>query len=114
MMLRTLFRMCLVVSVLLTGYGAAYARGMDPAVDRLVICAGHVTSVIYVDAQGNQTTAPHLCPDCTLHVLGNIDAPLAFAHTSLLMRTRAVIPVAHLGAAKAVHRHRARAPPVML
>ncbi len=113
-MVRLIFRLALVVSVLLTGYGAAYARGANPAVDQMVICAGHVTDVIYVDAEGKETIAPHLCPDCITHLLGDFAAPVQCGHASVLVRASVGITTAASVTKVAVFGHRARAPPVLI
>jgi len=113
-MMRAFFKLALVVSVLLTGYSAAYARGANPAVDRMVICAGHVIDVIYVDAEGKETIAPHLCPDCITHLLGDFAAPLQFGHASVLEQADVNTITTRLVTKVAVFGHRARAPPVWI
>ncbi len=47
----------------------ARAAGTPPAADQMVICTGMGPRVIYVDAEGNPTSAPHICPDCALGVM---------------------------------------------
>lgn len=42
----------------------AHARGMAPAVDEMVICAGHGIVTIGIDAEGNPTGEIFYCPDC--------------------------------------------------
>ncbi|MEX0367623.1 MAG: hypothetical protein AB3N22_16250 [Ruegeria sp.] len=54
----------------LTGYSTATARAAAPAVDQVVICIGAQAVLVHVDADGQPTRAPHLCPDCALHLLG--------------------------------------------
>ena len=78
-MARIAFRLALVMALVLTSYGAASARGAAPAVDRMVICAGHDVVVVYLDAEGHPTHAPHLCPDCVMHLLADVPAPMSLA-----------------------------------
>lgn len=68
-MARTALHLIVTLALLVTGIGAASARGAAPAVDRVVICAGHGLSVLYLDADGEPTQAPHMCPDCVVHLL---------------------------------------------
>lgn len=64
--------LCLLLGV--TGQAMAFARGAAPAEDRVVICAGHVYKVVYVDAEGQPTAPPELCADCLL-LLTALGAP---------------------------------------
>ena len=66
-MTRALMSTLLSIMLVISCHGFAMARGSDPAVDRMVICIGATAQVVYVDADGRPTAAPHLCPDCTLH-----------------------------------------------
>lgn len=56
----------------------AYARGMAPAVDEMVICAGHGIVTIGLDAEGNPTGEIFYCPDCasTAISLPNVETTL--------------------------------------
>ncbi|THH36158.1 hypothetical protein E4Z66_13990 [Aliishimia ponticola] len=49
--------------LVLTAQGAAVARVSAPADGQIVLCTGHGTSVIYVDADGRPTSPPQLCFD---------------------------------------------------
>lgn len=53
--------------LVLTSHSMAQARNAADATDQMVICAGSQAVVIYIDAQGTPTHAPHVCPDCALH-----------------------------------------------
>lgn len=44
----------------------AVARGAAAATGQMSICIGAETKTVYVNAQGNPTAPPHLCPDCVL------------------------------------------------
>lgn len=50
----------------LTGQSMAVARGASAATGQMVICSGMGPVVVYTDAQGRPTAAPHVCPDCML------------------------------------------------
>ena len=43
----------------------AFARTQAPADGQIVRCAGHGAVVVFVDEEGQPTSAPQLCPDCT-------------------------------------------------
>ncbi|WP_254429185.1 MULTISPECIES: hypothetical protein [unclassified Ruegeria] len=58
--------------VTLTGQGFAVSRGVDAAVGQMVLCTGSGPVVVYVDAEGQPTQAPHFCPDFALTVLGAV------------------------------------------
>ncbi len=58
--------------VILTGQSFAASRGMDVAVGHMVLCTGNGPVVVYVDAEGQPTQAPHFCPDYALTVLGAV------------------------------------------
>ncbi|SEO03829.1 hypothetical protein SAMN04490248_101120 [Salinihabitans flavidus] len=63
--------------LLLTAQGAAVARGVPPAVDFMEICTGTGPAMMPLDAEGNPTGAPHLCPDFALSLLNAVaEAPL--------------------------------------
>jgi hypothetical protein len=70
----------------LTSHSAAVANGSSAAVDQMVICTGLGATVIYTDAEGQPTSAPHRCPDCVMHVgaglLPEVGAPLGLATAS--------------------------------
>lgn len=74
--LRISLGLALALLVGVTGIGLAAARGQSPAAGQIVICAGLTTLVIWTDAEGNPTSAPHTCPDA---------APAYLADTSAAM-----------------------------
>ncbi|WP_415921779.1 hypothetical protein [Tateyamaria sp. SN6-1] len=74
-----MLHLLLTMTLLATSIGSASARGAAPAVDHVVICSGHGVSVLYLDADGEPTDAPHLCPDCILHLV----APLLTAGSAM-------------------------------
>lgn len=54
----------LCVILVLTGHSMAMVRGASAATGQMVICVGDTTTVIYTDAEGEPTAAPHICPEC--------------------------------------------------
>ena len=72
-MMRLFPSLLLALALVLTGQGMAMARGGSAASGQMVICTGTGPMVVHVDAQGQPTHAPVLCPDAALH------APLAAA-----------------------------------
>lgn len=60
--------------ILLTSQSMAVARGQMPPDGQMVLCTGAGSVVIFVDENGQPTTAPHLCPDCIL-TLANVSSP---------------------------------------
>lgn len=69
-MLRALSLIALLSVMVTSSLHVAVARGGAPAVESMVICAAHGVQIIHVDAQGNETGAPRLCPDCIPNLVG--------------------------------------------
>lgn len=53
----------------LTSQSMAVARGASAATGQMVLCTGTGPVAIYLDADGQPTSAPHICPDAALNVL---------------------------------------------
>lgn len=92
---------CLLAALLLlTSQTAAAQRGTAEAAGQMVLCIGSSAVVVYVDAEGQPTTAPHFCPDCALS--GDVPRPMALdavaqdlipcVATPLVVTYRAVLP----------------------
>lgn len=64
--MKTLFVVTLCVLLALTAQGGVAGQGASVATGQMVICTGTGTLTVYVDAQGQPTAAPHICPDCVL------------------------------------------------
>lgn len=113
-MMRATLHMLLTVTMLVTSIGAASARGAAPAVDHVVICGGQGVSVLYLDAEGEPTHPPHLCPDCILHLV----APLPGGAALAPMRVAPVAAVLPVGTSQDVQPHlspiTSRGPPIVL
>lgn len=63
-LIRSYLTLFLVFAITLTAHSAGAAAGMRDAAGQMVICSGSGPVVIYVDADGQPTRAPHDCPDC--------------------------------------------------
>ncbi|MEP3948094.1 hypothetical protein [Ascidiaceihabitans sp.] len=70
--IRPLFALCLALVISFTGQSMAVARGANDATGKMVLCTGSGEKLVYMDAQGNPTSAPHLCPDCLAASLDNL------------------------------------------
>ena len=44
----------------------AIVRGASAAAGQIELCVGDDIKTIYVDAQGQPTKAPHICPECII------------------------------------------------
>lgn len=94
----------LALSLALTGFGTGFARAQAPAVGEIVLCRGLTTVTLPVDAEGQPTAAPHLCPDAVMALFAELAAakvpaaplpvwtrgPVRPAGTALTGRERAV------------------------
>ncbi len=69
MMLRSLIPLALALVLALTSQSMAVARGASAATGHMVLCTGTGPVAVYTDAQGQPTSAPHICPDSALNVL---------------------------------------------
>ncbi len=97
--------------VILTGQGLAGSRGMDRAVGQMVLCTGSGPVVVYMDAEGQPTQAPHYCPDYALALLGAIhEAPIVVPQAPSRMQAAPLLRSHDLISAP-LPLHPARAPP---
>ena len=67
-------RHVLALTLALTGQSMANARGASAASGQMVICTGTGPQIIYVDAEGQPTSAPHICPDAALELPAGSEA----------------------------------------
>lgn len=107
MMLRPLLALLLIVVLALTGQTMAQARGAAAATGQMVICTGTGPMVVYVDAEGQPTEAPQICPEATMQLPTAGGLTLAAAPQRLLWSA----PVASL-APRAAQPARLTLPPV--
>jgi len=74
-LLRRAFGLILALMLALTGQGLAVARTAPDAAGHIVLCTGAGPVMVYVDAEGKPTRAPHYCPDGALGLLDLAVAP---------------------------------------
>ena len=75
-MIRTYIALLLSAMLTFTGQSMAVARGMPGPDGRIELCTGHGPVMVYVDADGQPVSAPHLCPDGALSLIQTgFDAP---------------------------------------
>ncbi|WP_422047741.1 hypothetical protein [Shimia sp.] len=67
----------LALVLVLTGHSMAIARGMPGVAGYAEYCIGENPVMVPVDADGNPTGAPHLCPDFSASLLTWIAVPEA-------------------------------------
>ncbi|MEM9436197.1 MAG: hypothetical protein AAGA15_04085 [Pseudomonadota bacterium] len=77
--MRRLLVSFLAALILVTGVGLGHARGVMPAEGAVVICHGHSTAVIWIDADGQEVEQHILCPEAALGFLADTatGAPVA-------------------------------------
>lgn len=113
-MIRGIVSILLSLVLIATSHSAAIARGAPQAVDQMVICSGTTVIVVFVDADGQPATAPHLCPDCALHLFAVVEpfsANSRWLERSSVLRT---VPPLEQYSVAPFWRASARAPPVDL
>ena len=81
-------RLFLILSLMLTGFALASARGQAVIGERVVLCSGHVVVLTY-GPDGTPTESPHFCPDMALALLAALAAP-AFQPAPLALSKAAV------------------------
>jgi hypothetical protein len=74
-MVRLISSLALALMLALTSQSMAVARGASAATGQMVLCTGAGPVAVYVDAQGQPTSAPHICPDSALNVLFEVTEP---------------------------------------
>ncbi len=110
-MIRSLIT-CVALSVLvLTSVAAGVARGQADPVGQMVICSGHGPVMVHIDANGDPTGPPVLCPDGVLALLSAVAIAMPGAHpTQTVAHLTPTAPRA-LVAHRARTERRARSPP---
>lgn len=98
--------------VIFTGQGVAMTRGIDHVAGQIVLCTGAGPVVVYVDAEGQPTRAPHYCPDYALNLLGAIHEAPAAVPSAPSSALPAPLLQSHDLIAAPLPRHPARAPPI--
>ena len=113
--MRALALSFLTLLTLVTSVGLGFARGMLPPTDAVVICRGHVALTIWLDADGNEVEAAHLCAEAALALLTQPASPAPVPghpvdRLLLLTGQDWVAPAAHAVAPPPT----ARGPPVLI
>lgn len=65
--------MCVILGI--TAQGMAFARGMPPAEGMITLCSGHGAVIVYVDAEGQPTSAPQLCSKGAVNLFAAVELP---------------------------------------
>ncbi|MGJ8546644.1 MAG: hypothetical protein ACSHWZ_14450 [Sulfitobacter sp.] len=112
MMCRRLFHIFLCLTLLLTAQSVAAQRGASAATGQMVICTGTGVMAVFVDAQGQPTTAPHICPDAAFQVPCEAHAPMAVMVRRAARTVLSAAPGRAQIRARDVARPRSRAPPL--
>jgi len=84
-MVRVLSSLLLALVLALTSQSMAVARGASAATGQMVLCTGNGPVAVYMDAQGQPTSAPHICPDASLLVPVDTFVVALDAPTSVLL-----------------------------
>lgn len=110
-MIRVVSSLLLALMLALTSQSMAVARGASAATGQMVLCTGTGPVAVYVDAQGQPTSAPHICPDSAFNVLFELRPPVLEAPTRLVVFVQAAnVAQFVLPAGRSFHPP-ARAPP---
>ena len=83
-MIRMILSTLLALILALTSQSMAIAKGGSAASGQMVLCTGSGPVVVYVDAEGQPTSAPHICPDAALNILIEGATPIPVAVTRVL------------------------------
>ncbi len=94
-----------------TSQTMATARGQAAVAGEIVLCIGAQTVVVTVDADGQPTEHPHICPDCALLLLVGLSAPHEMPPAVLRAAACHWPNATDTLGAPATREHRARAPP---
>lgn len=98
----------------LTSQSMAVARGASAATGQMVLCTGAGPVAIYLDADGNQTSAPHICPDSALNISFDGAIVLLAAPAQLILFRAYVIQSDVAEPVRRKQRPDTRAPPVFV
>lgn len=110
-MVRTVISLLIAGLLVVTSLAAGVARGQADPVTTVVICAGGAPTMVHLDANGEPTGAPVLCPDGVMGLFSAVAAPAQIgAPERREARLAPAIPARLADEARTV-RPRARAPP---
>ena len=102
-----------VLALVLTSQAMAVARGMPGAAGYAEYCLNNAPVMVPVDAEGNPTGPPHICPDFSLSLLDHLGLSTATPRPVAQRSERLV--VWHAVSIKVIRRvpASARAPPMI-
>ncbi len=105
----------LALLVLVTSIGLGAARGAAAPADAVVICRGHASVTVFLDADGNEVGHHSICPEAALALMvqGGVFAPEIAAPLTLFV-FGIVAPTASVRASAGRIAPVARGPPVLL
>ena len=111
--LRIYLAFALSLTLVFTGNAMAQARTMTSPTGEIVLCTGAGPVVMAVDAEGQPTGKPHICPDCALSLLLGFSNPLATLERELAGGER--LSFTHVSMPPALRKLRApaRGPPAL-
>lgn len=97
-----------------TSYQMALVRGAAAASGQVALCVGETVQIVYVDADGAPTVAPHICPECIVAFgVGSFGYNVP-AHAMAEQIVRSTLRMAQTLAPSAKPVIRVRAPPSAL
>lgn len=104
----------LALTLLFTAETMALARGAPAPVGEIILCTSHGVMSVPIDAEGNPTEAPHICPDCLTFFAATEPDPFGLAREIRLVPV--VLPRLESWRAVALPAARppARGPPISL
>lgn len=109
---RSFISFLMVLILGLTSQAMAVTRGAAAATGQVVICNGSGTMVLYLDAEGQPTAAPHICPDCALSDGAGVTPAAALAPWAVLYHGQALLVKPYTVIAPVTQIPQCRAPPL--
>ena len=107
----TALGLCLFLA--LTSQSMAVARGAAQPVGHVVLCTGTGPVSVAVDATGQPTGTPHICPDCMLGLFGETPAAPDAAHRAAATAAPRLTEITRRPAGSEYPAFTARAPPTV-
>ena len=98
--------------VALTSVAVGVSRGQADPAGTYVLCTGHGAVTVHVDARGNPTGMPTVCPDCVLAFLFTVEDRGTMQAASPVQRHPYTFPRNDQPHSASLLRACARAPPV--
>ncbi len=89
---RPFFAILLALMLVSTGIVMSAIRGAAAATGQMEICIGDTVQTVFTDADGQPTSAPHICPDCLLAWSQDTSCTATFQKTDWVINQR-VVPV---------------------